>query len=94
MSRVTRSLRSSTIPAVTVYSKPSCVQCNAVYRSLDKAGVVYAVVNVQELPEKLEEFKEAGFLQAPVVVAEGVETFAGFNPLLVKEIAELHGKKQ
>lgn len=31
---------------VTVYSKPSCVQCNATYRALDKAGITYSIVDI------------------------------------------------
>jgi hypothetical protein len=33
---------------ITVYSKPSCVQCNATYRALHKAGVRYEVVDITE----------------------------------------------
>ena len=25
--------------SITVYTKPACVQCNATYRALDKAGI-------------------------------------------------------
>ena len=32
--------------AITVYSKPNCVQCSATYRALDKAGLVYRTVDV------------------------------------------------
>ncbi|HEY0218064.1 MAG TPA: glutaredoxin domain-containing protein, partial [Cellulomonas sp.] len=34
--------------SITVYSKPSCVQCNATYRALDKAGLAYEVVDITE----------------------------------------------
>ena len=34
--------------SVTVYTKPACVQCNATYRALDKAGIEYAVVDITE----------------------------------------------
>ena len=32
--------------AITVYTKPACVQCNATFRALDKAGVDYAKVDI------------------------------------------------
>ncbi|CAM3284021.1 hypothetical protein WIMU106979_24600 [Williamsia muralis] len=35
-----------TATAITVYTKPACVQCNAIYRALDKAGVAYEVVDI------------------------------------------------
>lgn len=82
--------------AVIVWSKPSCVQCNAVYRAFNKAGMVkgvdYEVRNLPDFPEKVEEFKEAGHMSAPVVESDVVETFAGNNPYLVKEIVAVHGK--
>ena len=32
--------------AITVYSKPNCVQCSATRRALDKAGLVYETVDI------------------------------------------------
>ena len=77
--------------SITVWSKPSCVQCKAVYRAFDKAGVEYQVKNLPDFPEKLAEFIEAGFTAAPVVEATGHKTFAGFNPDAVKAIAFEYG---
>lgn len=71
---------------ITVWSKPNCVQCKAVYRAFDQAGVAYEEENLPDFPEKLEEFKAAGFLGAPVVVAEHFTTFAGFDPDEVKRV--------
>ena len=33
---------------VTVYTKPSCVQCNATYRALDSKGIEYEVLDLSE----------------------------------------------
>jgi len=47
--------------AITVYTKPSCVQCNATYRALDSKGIEYAVVITDEdhwsgfRPDKIDE---------------------------------------
>ena len=54
--------------ATTVYTKPSCVQCNATYRALDSKGIEYDIVDLSEDPAALETVKELGYLQAPVVV--------------------------
>ena len=32
--------------AVTVYTKPNCVQCKATFRALDKAGIDYTPVDI------------------------------------------------
>lgn len=71
---------------ITVWSKPNCVQCRAVYRALDKAGTDYAVKNLPDHPEKLQQFLDAGFSSAPVVESDISYTFAGFNPDGVKAL--------
>lgn len=73
-------------PFTILWSKPNCVQCTAVKRSFDKGGVDYEVRNLPDFPAKLEEFKELGFMQAPIVESPYVETFSGNNIYLVKEI--------
>ena len=32
--------------SITVYSKPSCVQCNMTYKALDKADIDYSVIGL------------------------------------------------
>ena len=74
--------------AVTVYTKPSCVQCTATYRALDDSGIEYNVLDLSEDATALERVKELGYLQAPVVVTED-EHWSGFRP---DKIAELAGR--
>lgn len=71
---------------VTVYTKPSCVQCNATYRALDSKGIEYEVLDLSEDAAALERVKELGYLQAPVVVAEG-DHWSGFRPDKIDELA-------
>lgn len=71
--------------SITVYSKPSCVQCNATYRALDGAGLDYEVVDVTEDAAAYEYVKSLGYLQAPVVVA-GDEHWSGFRPDRIAEL--------
>jgi glutaredoxin-like protein NrdH len=74
---------------ITVWSKPRCVQCTAVKRAFDKAGVDYVERNLPDYPETLQYFIDVkGFGSAPVVEADGFESFAGFNPALVQEIID------
>ncbi|MBT0568593.1 glutaredoxin-like protein NrdH [Williamsia sp. CHRR-6] len=72
--------------AVTVYTKPACVQCNATYKVLDKQGIAYGVVDLTENAEALEYVMSLGFVQAPVVVA-GDQSWAGFRPDRIKALA-------
>lgn len=56
--------------AVTVWCKPSCVQCSASYRALDSKGIDYQVVDMSQDADALERVKALGYLQAPVVITD------------------------
>ena len=64
---------------IAVYSKPSCVQCTATYRALDKLGVEYEIFDVSTDEKALQTVKELGYMQAPVVIA-GDDHWSGFRP--------------
>ncbi|MGO1539988.1 MAG: glutaredoxin-like protein NrdH [Leucobacter sp.] len=72
--------------AITVYTKPSCVQCTATYRALDSKGIEYNVLDLSEDESALETVKELGYLQAPVVVTED-EHWSGFRPDKISDLA-------
>lgn len=70
---------------VIVYTKPSCVQCNATKRALDKAGLSYETVDLTADAVALEMVKKLGYQQAPVVTA-GEDHWSGFRPDKIKEL--------
>ena len=72
--------------AITVYTKPACVQCNATFRALDKAGVDYAKVDITVDSDARDYVMGLGYLQAPVVVA-GDDHWSGFRPDRIKQLA-------
>lgn len=74
--------------SITVYSKPRCVQCDATYRALDKAGVEYTTVDVTRDAESLEYILGLGYQQAPVVVTDAVH-WSGYRPDRIKAVAAL-----
>ena len=79
---------------VTVLSKPSCVQCNATYRTLDSKGVHYGVTDVSEDVTAYERAQSLGYMQAPVVIVEDAngtvtDHWSGFRPDKISELAEL-----
>ena len=83
---------------IVVYSKPRCVQCDAVKRKFDQAGVAYIEANLLELPrEAVEELMEAGHRAAPIVSIisdDGslYDEFSGYHPQKVDEaIAYMKG---
>src|SRR5690348_15396227 len=74
---------SEIIMAVTVYTKPACVQCNATYKALDKAGIAYTKVDITQDPVARDHVMGLGYLQAPVVVS-GQDHWSGFRPDRIK----------
>ena len=72
---------------VTVYSKPACVQCNATYRALDKAGIDYQVIDMSQDADALEKVRALGHMQAPVVITDN-DNWSGFRPDKIREIKE------
>ena len=71
---------------ITVYTKPACVQCNAVLRVLDNKGIEYQKVDISADTEAREYVMALGYLQAPVVVA-GNDHWSGFRPDRIKTLA-------
>jgi glutaredoxin-like protein NrdH len=65
--------------AITVYTKPACVQCKATYRALDKAGIEYDIIDISVDADARDYVMALGYLQAPVVVA-GDSHWSGFRP--------------
>lgn len=73
--------------SITVYTKPSCVQCNATYRALDSKGIRYEIKDLAEDAESMEMIKGLGYMQAPVVVTEEGH-WSGFRPDKIDELAQ------
>jgi len=72
--------------AVTVYTKPSCVQCTATYRALNARGIEFEIFDVSVDEKALQAVKDLGYLQAPVVIADE-EHWSGFRPDKIDELA-------
>ena len=77
--------------AVTVYSKPACVQCDRTKRKLTQLGATFTEVDVTEDPGAYAYVTGLGYSSAPVVVVNnGGEDihFAGYRPDLISEHVE------
>ncbi len=71
--------------SVTVYSKPSCVQCTATYRALDRKGVSYNIIDLSQDPAMLGKISELGYREVPVVFA-GEQHWSGFRPDMISAL--------
>ncbi len=72
---------------VTVYATTRCPQCHATQRQLDRMGVNYSVVNVDDDSTALSRLRELGYQQVPVVVTNEC-TWTGYRPDLLKQLGE------
>jgi glutaredoxin-like protein NrdH len=64
---------------IVVYTKPSCVQCDATKRLLTRLELDFDTVDITQDVTAFEMLIAKGFQAAPVVNA-GDEWWAGFNP--------------
>lgn len=64
---------------VTVYTTPTCPQCEMTKKVLTKGNVNYEVVDLSTNPEAMKYVtEELGYVAAPVVVA-GTQHWSGFR---------------
>ena len=73
--------------AVTVYTKPSSVQCTATYRWLENKGIEFEIFDVSVDEKALEFVEQLGYLQAPVVVTSDGDHWSGFRPDKIDQYA-------
>lgn len=77
---------------ITVYSKNDCPACKMLKKQLDSNAVAYREINVDTLTDYARDETialikdELGFRSLPVLVADGVEPFSGFNPTLIRKV--------
>lgn len=70
---------------VTVYTKPSCVQCDQTKRLLKKNGVEFETIDITKDDDALKKILDMGFKAAPVVITDN-DAWAGFNPDKINKI--------
>ena len=72
---------------ISVYTKPACVQCNAIVKAFDKAGISYQKIDVNDNPEARDYVLSLGYLALPVVHVSPTVHWAGFRPDRVADLA-------
>jgi glutaredoxin-like protein NrdH len=71
---------------ITVYTKPSCVQCDATKRMMDKLNIEYTTVDMTVDSEAFDMVVSKGFRSAPVVITDN-DSWSGFNPDKISGLA-------
>ena len=72
---------------VTIYTKYNCVQCKMTKKYLEAQGIAFKEVNIEEETQYVDELKANGYRQTPVVAIEGMPSFSGFRPDVLKKIS-------
>lgn len=67
---------------VTVFTTPSCQQCNMTKRWLTKNAIPFETVDLTTSPEAADMVKALGYRAAPIVMA-GTDHWTGFRPDLL-----------
>ena len=71
---------------ITIYTRNDCVQCHATKRAMESRGFEFEMVNLDLVPEAVDELREMGFRQLPVVVA-GETRWSGFRPDMINRLS-------
>jgi glutaredoxin-like protein NrdH len=71
---------------VTVYTLPSCVQCDSTKKVLQRNEIPYNEIDLSINNDAMEMVKALGYASAPVVIA-GEEHWAGFRPDKLSNLA-------
>ena len=75
---------------ITVWQKPSCVQCEQTKKELDKRGIIYKTRKLT--PKAVERFLELGLMAAPIVETDD-RRWSGFRLDKIKSL-EYHLKSE
>jgi len=79
---------------ITIYTSPNCMPCQQTKKQFDKRQIAYDVINLEQHPDKADEFKEMGLMQTPIVVTD-YKTWSGFRLDSITGIEhELFGHKR
>lgn len=74
-------------PALTLYTTPHCPACRLTRDTLDRAGIVYTIVDLSQRPDLVEQMRSEGLLQAPIL-DDGTSRSSGFRPDRIRAIVD------
>lgn len=78
---------------ITIWTLPNCVQCEATKRQMSKLGIRYEVMNLEQHPEMLEQFKAQGLSAAPIVVTD-IKKWSGYRHEKIASLAKYLSSEQ
>ncbi|HEX9174880.1 MAG TPA: glutaredoxin-like protein NrdH [Mycobacterium sp.] len=73
--------------AITVYTKPACMQCNATFRALDHAEIAYTKIDITQDRTARDYVLSLGYLSLPVVYVSPALHWSGFRPEKLRSLS-------
>lgn len=71
---------------ITVYTKPDCFGCSKTVEKFEAAGIDFQKVDITQNPAALAYVtEELGYSQAPIVVIDDENHWAGLNPIKIEQ---------
>lgn len=72
---------------INVFSRQNCTQCKRTKDLMKAKGIEFNVVDITDDEKMTEALKRQGHRQLPVVATE-TDTWSGFNPQKIAEVAK------
>jgi len=72
----------------TVYTRPGCQPCTATKRKLKKHGFTFTELDTSINEAAAQFLRDAGYTEAPVVIASDGQEWTGFRPDLIQAYAD------
>lgn len=72
---------------INVFTRQGCPQCERTKNLMKAKGIEFNVVDITDDEKMTEALKKQGYRQLPVVATE-TETWSGFNPQKIAEVAK------
>ena len=79
-------IKGSKLLPVTVYTKSNCPQCEMTKKTMDRMGIKYRTVDLEQNPDILKDFIAKGYQAAPIVTTD-TKTWSGFRLEKIKSLA-------
>ncbi|MDQ4504422.1 glutaredoxin family protein [Sinomonas sp. ASV322] len=78
---------------ITIYTKPGCFGCTKTEEKFREAGMTpgvdFQVIDLTQTPEAIEYVtNDLGYSQAPIVVVDEHDHWAGLNPVRIKAVTD------
>lgn len=70
---------------ITIYTTPSCIQCIATKKEMDKYNIKYTMIDITKDEESFDKITKMGYKQAPVVITND-DHWSGYRPDKIKTL--------